>query len=154
MLEQASGGPCSARCQPVSRAEAGGCVGAGRLGFQLAEQQLFARVGGEYIFVCFVLNNNHLFLIFLKFRKSKIKVPEGWVSRPTSQFIIHHVPAVLLHGGRGEGAVRRPFSKDSNPIHKASTLMTSFPKGPTSQHHHTGEWVSTYAFWEDFSLPF
>ena len=77
MLEQASEGPCSARCQPVSRAEAGGCVGAGRLGFQLAEQQLFARVGGEYIFVCFVLNNNHLFLIFLKFRKSKIKVPEG-----------------------------------------------------------------------------
>ena len=132
-------------------AEAGGlcwCRQA-RLPSSQNDNYLPTRVRGEYIFICFVLNNNHLFLIVLKFRKSKIK--SQWVGCLVRTHFPVHKPSCSCHivtWRKGQGAVWRPFSKDSNPIHGGSTLMTSFPKGPTSQHHHTGEWVSTYAFWE------
>ena len=91
---------------PGGEAEAGGlcwCRQA-RLPSSQNDNYLPTRVRGEYIFICFVLNNNHLFLIVLKFRKSKIKLPVGWVScedpLPSSQTTVF-LPYCYMEEGAG-----------------------------------------------------
>ena len=78
-------------------AEAGGlcwCRQA-RLPSSQNDNYLPTRVRGEYIFICFVLNNNHLFLTVLKFRKSKIK--SQWVGCLVRTHFQVHKPSCSCH---------------------------------------------------------